>query len=52
MATIKTVISLHDVLFAQVEDLARDLKVSRSYVVALALDIFVRALSIRQAAGD
>ena len=41
MATIKTAISLQDSLFEQVEDLARDLKVSRSQLVALALEEFV-----------
>ena len=48
MATIKTAISLHDVLFAQVEDLARDLKISRSHVVALALEEFVQRHHNRQ----
>jgi len=42
MPTIKTAISLQDSLFEQVEDLARDLNVSRSQVVALALEEFVR----------
>jgi metal-responsive CopG/Arc/MetJ family transcriptional regulator len=42
MATIKTAVSLPDALFAQVEDLARDLNVSRSHIVALALEEFVR----------
>lgn len=42
MATIKTAISLQDSLFEQVEDLARDLNVSRSQLVALALEDFVR----------
>jgi metal-responsive CopG/Arc/MetJ family transcriptional regulator len=41
MATIKTAISLQDSLFEQVEDLARDLNVSRSQLVALALEEFV-----------
>ena len=48
MATIKTAISLQDVLFAQVEDLARDLRVSRSHVVALALEEFVQRHHNRQ----
>lgn len=42
MPTIKTAISLQDSLFEQVEDLARDLNVSWSQVVALALEEFVR----------
>lgn len=41
MATIKTAISLQDSLFEQVEDLARDMNVSRSQLVALALEEFV-----------
>ncbi len=48
MATIKTAISLPDSLFAQVEDLARDLHVSRSHVVSLALEEFVRRHHNRQ----
>ncbi len=48
MATIKTAISLPDVLFEQVEDLARDLNVSRSHVVSLALEEFVRRHHNRQ----
>jgi hypothetical protein len=42
MATIKTAISLQVSLFEQVEDLARNLNVSRSHVVALALEEFVQ----------
>ena len=42
MATVKTAISLQDALFEQVEKLARDLNVSRSQVVALALEEFVQ----------
>ncbi|HEY0603909.1 MAG TPA: CopG family transcriptional regulator [Herpetosiphonaceae bacterium] len=42
MATIKTAISLQDSLFEQVEGLARDMNVSRSQLVALALEEFVR----------
>lgn len=48
MATVKTAISLQDSLFEQVEDLARDLNVSRSHVVALALEEFVRRHQNRQ----
>jgi metal-responsive CopG/Arc/MetJ family transcriptional regulator len=48
MATIKTAISLPDSLFEQVEDLARDLNVSRSQVVSLALEEFVRRHHNRQ----
>jgi metal-responsive CopG/Arc/MetJ family transcriptional regulator len=42
MATIKTAISLQVSLFEQIKDLARDLNVSRSQLVALALEEFVR----------
>ena len=48
MATIKTAISLQDSLFEQVEDLARQLNVSRSQVVALALEEFVHRQHNRQ----
>lgn len=48
MATIKTAISLQDSLFEQVEDLARTLNVSRSQVVALALEEFVQRHQNRQ----
>ncbi len=48
MATIKTAISLQDSLFEQVEDLARNLNVSRSQVVALALEEFVHRHQSRQ----
>ena len=48
MATIKTAISLQDVLFEQVEDLARTLHVSRSHVVARALEEFVQRHHNRQ----
>jgi metal-responsive CopG/Arc/MetJ family transcriptional regulator len=48
MATIKTAISLQDSLFEQVEDLARNLNVSRSQVVALALEEFVQRHQNRQ----
>ena len=42
MATVKTAISLDQELFAQVEELASSLKVSRSRVFALAAEDFVR----------
>ena len=48
MATIKTAISLQESLFAQVEDLAQHLNVSRSQVVALALEEFIRRHQNRQ----
>lgn len=48
MPTVKTAISLQDSLFEQVEDLARDLHVSRSQLVALALEEFVRRHQNRQ----
>lgn len=48
MPTVKTAVSLQHSLFAQVEDLARDLNVSRSQVVALALEEFVRRHQNRQ----
>ncbi len=48
MPTIKTAISLQDSLFEQVEALARKLNVSRSQVVALALEEFVQHHQNRQ----
>lgn len=48
MATIKTAISLQDSLFEQVEDLAKHLNVSRSQLVALALEEFVQRQHNRQ----
>ena len=42
MANIKTAISLQESLFAQAEDLARDLNVSRSRLFVLALENFIR----------
>jgi metal-responsive CopG/Arc/MetJ family transcriptional regulator len=42
MANIKTAISLQESLFKQAEDVARDLKVSRSRLFALALENFIR----------
>jgi len=48
MATIKTAISLQASLFEQVETLARSLNVSRSQVVALALEEFVQRYQNRE----
>lgn len=42
MATVKTAISLHQSLFEQVEAVARDLSISRSQVIALALEEYFR----------
>ena len=42
MANIKTAISLQKSLFEQVEALAREMKVSRSRVIVLALENFIR----------
>jgi len=42
MASVKTAVSLDESLFAQVEDLAHEMKVSRSHLVALALEDYVR----------
>lgn len=48
MANIKTAISLPESLFARVEKLAAELKVSRSRVFVLALESFVRDYQDRQ----
>ncbi len=48
MGAIKTAISLQDSLFEQVEHLARTLNISRSQVVALALEEFVQRHHNRQ----
>ncbi|MBE7551714.1 MAG: hypothetical protein HS126_11650 [Anaerolineales bacterium] len=42
MANIKTAISLQETLFEQVEALAHELNVSRSRLLALALEDFIR----------
>ncbi|MDI6768161.1 MAG: hypothetical protein QMD04_00625 [Anaerolineales bacterium] len=42
MANVKTAISLQGSLFEQVENLAHELKVSRSRVFVLALENFIR----------
>jgi metal-responsive CopG/Arc/MetJ family transcriptional regulator len=41
MATVKTAISLQHSLFEQVENLARDLRVSRNELVSLALEEYM-----------
>ena len=41
MATIKTAISLEDTLFAQIEELAKELNVSRSRLMALAAEAYL-----------
>ncbi len=48
MASIKTAISLPESLFARVDKLAREMKVSRSRVFVLALESFVRDQQDRQ----
>ena len=48
MANIKTAISLQESLFDQAEQLARDLKVSRSRLFALALEEFMRQYQDRK----
>ncbi len=42
MASIKTAISLPESLFEQAEAIAREMKISRSAVVAIALEEFIR----------
>lgn len=42
MATIKIALSLQETLFSQVEDVARELQVSPSQIVAMALELFVQ----------
>ena len=48
MANVKTAISLPKALFEQVEDLAREMKVSRSRLFVLALENFMRDYQDRQ----
>jgi metal-responsive CopG/Arc/MetJ family transcriptional regulator len=48
MANIKTAISLQKSLFEQVEALAREMKVSRSRIFALALEEFIRRYQNQQ----
>ena len=42
MASIKTAVSLHEQLFKQVGEMARDLKLSRSRLFAVALEEFIQ----------
>ncbi|MCE7982640.1 MAG: hypothetical protein DYG89_15760 [Caldilinea sp. CFX5] len=48
MATIKTAISLQDTLFTQVEERADTLQMSRSQLVAVALEAFVQRYQNQQ----
>lgn len=48
MTNIKTAISLPESLFKQAEDVACEMKVSRSRLVALALEEFIRRHQNRQ----
>ncbi len=41
MATVKTAISLEDTLFAQIDELAKELNVSRSRLIALAAEAYL-----------
>lgn len=47
MASVKTAISIDEALFKQLEDLAREMKVSRSRLFALALKEYLRRRRIR-----
>ncbi|GGA21237.1 hypothetical protein [Okeania sp. KiyG1] len=42
MATVKTAISLQEYLFEQAETLAAEMKISRSRLIAIALEEFIR----------
>lgn len=42
MATVKTAISLQEYLFEQAEALAAEMKISRSRLIAIALEEFIR----------
>ena len=42
MATVKTAISLQEYLFEQAEAIAAEMKISRSRLIAIALDEFIR----------
>ena len=48
MTIIKTAISIQEPLFAQAEELARDLNVSRSRLFVLALENFIREYQDRK----
>lgn len=48
MATIKTAISIQKALFDQIDSLAREMKVSRSRVIALAIERYIREQQDRQ----
>jgi metal-responsive CopG/Arc/MetJ family transcriptional regulator len=42
MATVKTAISIQDSLYLQAEDLANDMKISRSKLFALAIEEYLK----------
>ena len=48
MANIKTAVSLHEQLFRQAGAIARDLKLSRSRLFAIALEEFIRRHDSRE----
>ena len=48
MANIKTAISLHESLFKQAESMAHEMKLSRSRLVATALEEFIKRHQNRQ----
>ena len=48
MANIKTAISLHENLFKQAESMAHEMKLSRSRLVATALEEFIKRHQNRQ----
>lgn len=48
MVNVKTAISLNESLFEQVNDLARELQISRSYLFARAVEEFIQRYENRQ----
>ncbi len=48
MGNVKTAVSMPSSLFEQLEELTRELKTSRSHLIALALEEFIRRHESRQ----
>lgn len=52
MATVKTAISIQENLFERIEELARELKISRSQLFARAIEDFIRREENRRITKD
>lgn len=52
MATVKTAVSIQENLFERIEELARELKISRSQLFARAIEDFIRREENRRIAKE